>query len=109
MAPHVLPPSQTVRRWTSSPPNPAHRVAGAVYRPRRPTAPPLYPVVQNHLETFLATAEESDPLGFGVPRWVEKDFRTYLRCGILAHCFERIRCGDCGTERLLPFSCKGRR
>jgi hypothetical protein len=79
-----------------------------VYRPRRPTATPLYPVVQNHLETFLATAEEADPLGFGIPAWVERDFRAYLRCGILAHGFARIHCGDCGTERLLPYSCKGR-
>jgi hypothetical protein len=74
-------------------------------RPRRPTATPLYPVVQYHLETFLASAEESDPLGFGIPGWVEKDFRAYLSCGILAHGFARIRCGDCGTERLLALAC----
>ena len=53
-----------------------------VYRPRRPTATPLYPVVQHHLETFLAQATESDPMGHGVPSWVEKDLRAYLRCGI---------------------------
>jgi hypothetical protein len=60
------------------------------------------------LETFLARAEEADPLGYGVPGWVERDFRAYLRCGIPAHGFARVRCGDCGQERLLPFSCKGR-
>ena len=32
----------------------------------------------------------------------------YLRCGILAHGFARLRCEDCGHERLLPFSCKFR-
>jgi len=42
-----------------------------VYRPRRPTTTPLYAVVQRHLETFLAQASESDPLGYGVPSWVE--------------------------------------
>ena len=72
-----------------------------VYRPRRPTATPLYPVVQHHLETFLAQATESDPMGYGVPSWVENDLRAYLRCGILAHGFARVRCEDCGHERLL--------
>ena len=66
--------------------------SASVYRPRRPTATPLYPVVQHHLET----------------PWVERDFRAYLTCGILAHGFARARCGDCATERLISFSCKGR-
>lgn len=43
-----------------------------------------------------------------VPGWVEHDFRAYLRCGILAHGFARARCPDCGHERLVAFSCKGR-
>ena len=94
---------------------PTSRLSGAdwatsrpTYRPRRPTATPLYPVVQHHLETFLAQATESDPLGYGVPAWLEKDFRAYLRCGALAHGFARARCGDCGDERQIAFSCKGR-
>ena len=70
-----------------------------VYRPRRPTTTPLYPVVQHHLETFLAQATENDRMGYGVPLWVEKDLRAYLRCGILAHGFARLRCEDCGHER----------
>ncbi|MGH2982089.1 MAG: transposase, partial [Solirubrobacterales bacterium] len=67
-----------------------------------------YSVVQHRLETFLATAGGSDPLGYGVPGWVERDFRAYLRCGILAHGFARIRCDACAAERLVAFSCKGR-
>jgi hypothetical protein len=80
----------------------------AVYRRRRPTATPLYPIVQHHLETFLARAAEADPWGEGVAGWVEDDFRAYLRCGILAHGFARVRCDDCAAERLVAFSCKGR-
>ncbi len=79
-----------------------------VYRPRRPTSTPLYPVVHHHLETFLAQATQADPMGCGVPAWVERDLRAYLRCGILAHGFARAKCEDCGHERLIPFSCKGR-
>jgi hypothetical protein len=39
---------------------------------------------------------------------VEGDFRSYLECGVLAFGFARVRCGDCGEERLLAFSCNGR-
>jgi hypothetical protein len=60
----------------------ARAASSAVYRPRRPTATPLYPVVQHHLETFLATAADEDPLGDSVPAWVGRDFRAYLKCGI---------------------------
>jgi hypothetical protein len=93
-------------------PRDAHPAApaglAAVYRRRRPTTTPLYPIVQHHLETFLARAAEADPWGEGVADWVEEDFRAYLRCGILAHGFARIRCDDCAAERLVAFSCKGR-
>jgi len=84
------------------------RAGAAVYRRREPTATPLYPLVQHHLETFLAEAAEADPGGEGVPGWVEDDFRAYLRCGILAHGFARVRCDACTAERLVAFSCKGR-
>jgi len=39
---------------------------------------------------------------------VQAEFRTFLRCGWLAGGFARFRCGRCGTERLVAFSCKGR-
>ena len=80
--------------------------SGPIYRPRRPTTTPLYPVVQHHLETFLAQATQTDPMGFGPPAWVERNLQAYLKCGILAHGFARARCEDCGHERLIPFSCK---
>ena len=86
---------------------PAHTGA-TVYRRREPTATALYPIVQQHLETFLAEAAEADPGGEGVPAWVEDDFRAYLRCGILAWGFARVRCDVCAAERLVAFSCKGR-
>ena len=34
----------------------------------------------------------------------EQEFRDFLTCGVLAHGFARLRCGDCAFERLVPFS-----
>jgi hypothetical protein len=92
------------RRLPSARPPAPVSGADAVYRRRDPTSTALYPIVQHHLESFLAHAPDADPL----PGWVEEDFRSYLRCGILAHGFARARCNDCGAERLIAFSCKGR-
>jgi hypothetical protein len=65
----------------------------------------LYQVVRAELESFLALARERDRT---IPRFVERQLRAYLGCGILAHGFVRVRCGACGCERLVAFSCKGR-
>ena len=36
------------------------------------------------------------------------EFEAYLKCGILAHGFLRLRCVECGHDKLLAFSCKRR-
>ena len=33
---------------------------------------------------------------------------AFLECGILAHGFLRLHCGDCGHDKLVAFSCKRR-
>jgi len=80
--------------------------ACAVYRRRRPERTPLYRTVQGHLQTYLALAQDAQ--GGGAPAYVEGEFRRYLECGILAHGFARARCGECGHDFLIAFSCKGR-
>jgi hypothetical protein len=40
--------------------------------------------------------------------FVRKAFAKYLECGIFAHGFARARCGDCGHDYFVAFSCKGR-
>ena len=77
------------------------------YEPRAPERNVLYEVVRDHLETFLAQAAHLRE-GEGVPRFVEQEFRDFLRCGWLAGGFARFQCRACGTDRLIPFSCKGR-
>jgi hypothetical protein len=62
-------------------------------------------VVQRELETFLARAQARER---PVPRFVERELRGFLRCGILAHGFVRVHCDECGLDRVVAFSCKGR-
>src|SRR5438093_5208073 len=77
------------------------------YGPRCPGQAALYQVVRDHFETFRAQAASLRD-GEGLPRFVEQEFRGFLRCGWLAGGFARFRCGDCGLDRLVPFSCKTR-
>lgn len=77
------------------------------YEPKAPGQSALYRVVVDHLETFLAEAGRARN-GERLPRFVEEEFRQFLTCGLLAGGFARFRCGDCGMDRLVPFSCKGR-
>ena len=79
----------------------------AVYVPRSPTTGVLYGVVRTHLTDFLA-AVDAQTDGSGLPGFVVNEFRKFLRCGVLAHGFARVRCGHRAFERLVPFSCKGR-
>ena len=75
------------------------------YAPRRPETTPLYVTLSAELETFLARRDDEQ---HALPRFVERELRGYLDCGILAHGFLRVRCPACREERLVPFSCKGR-
>jgi hypothetical protein len=79
-----------------------------VYRPRRPEKQPLYKILQQNLETFLATAREADPDDDPIPHFVEKTFRQFMRCGIPVWGFARCRCSSCGYDYIVPFSCKRR-
>ena len=98
-------------RWSTQPPRPSAGTPAQPYRRRRPETTTLHRIVREHLETYLALANESNPtgpLGDRVPAHVENEFRSYLKCGILAHGFARARCSGCGHEFLVAFSCKAR-
>ena len=77
------------------------------YRRRQPENSLLYQIVSAHLESFLARAADLAD-GRGLPPFVERELRAYLRCGILAHGFVRVHCDTCGQDALVGFSCKGR-
>ncbi len=67
----------------------------------------LYQVVCDHFETFRAEAARIHDRE-GLPRFIEEEFRGFLRCGFLAAGFARFHCGACRFDPLVPFSCKGR-
>ena len=75
------------------------------YRRREPEKSLLHETVRQHLKTFLAGLEQD---GTGLPRFVVAEFERYLRCGILANGFVRVRCTTCGDDLLVAFSCKSR-
>ena len=83
-----------------------------LYNPRHPERTLLYQMVAEHYETWLDLAGAGQFDGQGdhhTPKpYMRKAFEKYLECGIFAHGFARARCGDCGHDFLVAFSCKGR-
>ena len=79
------------------------------YHPRRFANSPLYRLLQDHWEVFLSVYEDQFQQQQGALRSVvERVVPRYLDCGNPMNGFARIRCPDCGHERLLAFSCKCR-
>jgi len=62
--------------------------------------------VKEHGEEFLRHAREryDGPL----PRYVEDELRSYLRCGDFARGFVHLECTTCKHDVLVAFSCKNR-
>ena len=83
-----------------------------LYNPRHPERTLLYQTVAEHYVTWLELASAGQFDGQGdhhTPKpFVCKAFAKYLECGIFAHGFARVRCGDCGHNYFVAFSCKGR-
>src|SRR5437867_13229656 len=63
----------------------------ASYSPRDPEENVLYGVVAAQLETFLARQRRRER---PVPRFVERELRSFLECGVLAHGFLRVHCDN---------------
>jgi hypothetical protein len=81
----------------------------SIYQPRRPRASPLWQIVHHGWSDFLANYEQQQRKTLGPlrPNTVAT-VQSFLRCGDLAAGFTRLQCPDCGHERLLAFTCKGR-
>ena len=91
------------------------RTPGIAWRPlprgwrrREPDKTALHIVVRENLQTFLAEGRRRSDSGSGYPAFIEHEFSRYIRCGMLAWGFSRLRCPACGVEKIVAFSCKGR-
>jgi len=78
------------------------------YERGRPDQSVLYRVLQEHLATFLESAASLDAGATGVPRFVQKELRAFLDCGVLARGLIRLHCSECGKDQVIGLSCKGR-
>ena len=89
-------------------PRSSPRLAGCTQRGRGPalcsadlSAPSprgtvLYRALDRHLETFLARASDQGG-GDGLPAFVTRKLRAYLRCGRLEHGCVHVWCEQCGV------------
>jgi ribosomal protein S27E len=75
------------------------------YKRHRPETTLLYQLVEQYYPEFTTNLAEQ---GKYLPKYVEREFVDFLRCGRLEHGFLRVVCGDCKHEKLVAFSCKRR-
>lgn len=63
---------------------------------------------ENHRAKVLVISlhinADQDPSGYGLPKYIKKEFDAYLKCGILQYGFLRVRCDSCKDERLVALS-----
>ena len=80
--------------------------AGAYrYQRHQPENNLLYRIVERHYPEFTAYLAEQGAI---LPRYVQREFEAYLKCGRLEHGFLRVQCNNCHAEHLVAFSCKCR-
>ncbi|NLY03093.1 MAG: hypothetical protein GXY83_44145 [Rhodopirellula sp.] len=62
-----------------------------------------------HFDTFEQVYDERYQCKYGFWRSVvDHSVRAFLKCGDLQQGFARVRCGDCGHEMFVAYSCKQR-
>jgi ribosomal protein S27E len=62
-------------------------------------------LVERHYSEFKEALSQQ---GKQLPKFIEREFDDFLRCGRLEYGFLRVVCGDCKHEKLVAFSCKRR-
>ena len=72
------------------------------YERHRPERTLLYQLVQEYYPACKAHLEAQ---GTSLPRYVEREFEDYLKCGRLEGGFLRVQCENCHAERLVAYSC----
>jgi hypothetical protein len=77
------------------------------YLRRQPEFTAQHQVVRKHWPAFERWVRQAND-GQGLPPFIAKAFKDYVKCGQLAHGFVRVRCDACGQDQLVAFSCKQR-
>ncbi|MCX5789719.1 MAG: transposase zinc-binding domain-containing protein [Elusimicrobia bacterium] len=75
------------------------------YRPRNAQANPLYRLLQDNLEEYLARGDRDSTFH---PAVAEQSFRAFLECGVPRFGMVRFRCPSCKEDLFVAFSCKRR-
>jgi hypothetical protein len=78
-----------------------------VHRRHRPETTALYEVVRDNLETLYGAIGDG-AIAVRIPKHARKELEAYLDCGLLCRGFARLKCEECGENRLVAFSCRGR-
>ena len=81
------------------------KISPFVYKPRRPEKTVFFQVVKKYYKTWVKKSEKE---GKKIPFHVHREFRNFIKCGVLAHGFACARCSACHHEFLIGFSCKCR-
>jgi hypothetical protein len=78
-----------------------------IYRQQHPERTVLYRVLFHYFERFVREYEYRFEKENGYFRpIVQEAVDKYLDCGYPKNGFARIKCGDCGAEKLVIYSCK---
>jgi hypothetical protein len=73
--------------------------------PRSPQNTAIYKIVrENYRQVFF----DKEQLEIHLPFHLEREFKKYLNCGILAKGMARFHCSLCQKDKFVAYSCKGR-
>tara|TARA_Y100000294_G_C8544527_1_gene332553 strand:+ start:140 stop:1555 length:1416 start_codon:yes stop_codon:yes gene_type:complete len=75
------------------------------YTQRHPEKSVLHKVITKNMNTVFLKMEEK---GRYLPKYVRKEFESFIDCGIFAKGSLRLSCESCHRDKLVAFSCKRR-
>jgi hypothetical protein len=85
-------------------------LSSRLYQPRKAQASPLYRILQEWVETFLAHKLDSNPAQHQrqAAPFAQNSLLAFLECGIPRFGVVRFLCRSCGKDLFVPYSCKKR-
>ena len=76
-----------------------------MYAARAPAKTDLHQIIR---ENYVQVFSDKERSGIALPFHLKREFKKYLRCGILSQGMARFRCPVCQKEKFVAHSCKGR-